>query len=107
MLGAFLGRAVIAMTAVRIGARGEPGKVTDLSVIRPPTDVMAITSLPHTPANHPVSGFPLRFHLSPPPATRGCHPPPEVGGFSYVVTRSRPYPAHIVPILHTRYSILS
>jgi hypothetical protein len=38
MLGAFLGRAVIAMTAVRIGARGEPGKVTDLSLsVRPRT----------------------------------------------------------------------
>jgi hypothetical protein len=45
MLGA-LGRAVIAMTAVRIGAHVEPGKVTDPFDIRPPTDVMAITSLP-------------------------------------------------------------
>ena len=47
MLGA-LGRAVIAMTVVRIGARVEPGKVTDPFDIRPPTDVMAITSLPQT-----------------------------------------------------------
>ena len=43
------------MTAVRIGAHDEPGKVTDLSDIRPPTVVMAITSIPHTPANHPAS----------------------------------------------------
>jgi hypothetical protein len=47
------------MTAVRIGAHVEPGKVADLSDVRPPTDVMAITSLPQAPANHPVPGFPL------------------------------------------------
>jgi hypothetical protein len=41
-----LSRAVIAMTDVRIGAHVEPGKVTDPFDIRPPTDVMAITSLP-------------------------------------------------------------
>ena len=46
MLAVASGRAVIAMTAVRIGAHDEPGKVTDLSDIRPPTVVMAITSLP-------------------------------------------------------------
>jgi len=34
------------MTAVRNGARDEPGKIPDLSDVRPPTDVMAITSLP-------------------------------------------------------------
>jgi len=34
------------MTAVRNGVRDEPGKVTDCSAIHPPTDVMAITSLP-------------------------------------------------------------
>jgi hypothetical protein len=34
------------MTAVRNGTRDEPGKVTDRSDVRPPTDVMAITSLP-------------------------------------------------------------
>ena len=71
--GGALGRAVIAMTAVRIGARIEPGKVSDLSDIRPPTDVMAITSLPHARANHPVSGFPLSAHprnLPPGAATR-------------------------------------
>ena len=71
-----MGRAVIAMTAVRIRARVEPGKVTGQSDIRPPTDVMAITSLPYVPTNHPVSGFPLSVYF-PPPATRGCHPPPE------------------------------
>ena len=42
-----MGRAVIAMTAVRIGSRYEAVKVTDLSNICPPTDVMAITSLPY------------------------------------------------------------
>jgi hypothetical protein len=46
MLGSVLGRAVIAMTAVRIRACDEAGKVIDLSDVRPPTDVMAITSLP-------------------------------------------------------------
>ena len=40
-----MGRAVIAMTAVRIRAWVRQGKVTDLSDIRPPTDVMAITSV--------------------------------------------------------------
>jgi hypothetical protein len=54
------------MTAVRIGTLVQEGKVTDLSDIRPPTDVMAITSLPHAPANHPVSGFPLSVHLGHP-----------------------------------------
>ena len=44
-----MGRAVIAITAVRVRPRVEPGKVTDLSDIRPPTDVMAITSLPRFP----------------------------------------------------------
>jgi hypothetical protein len=47
------------MTAVRIRACVVPGTVTDLYGIRPPTDVMAITSLPQTPANHPVSGSPM------------------------------------------------
>ena len=73
-----MGRAVIAMTAVRIGAHVEPGRVTDLSDLRPPTDVMAITSLPQVPAIYPVSGFPLSV-IPPRPATRGCHPPPENG----------------------------
>ena len=52
------------MTAVRIRTCLERGKVTDLSDLRPPTDVMAITSLPQVPANHPVSGFPLSVYLS-------------------------------------------
>jgi hypothetical protein len=34
------------MTAVRNSAYDEPGKVSDRSDVRPPTDVMAITSLP-------------------------------------------------------------
>jgi hypothetical protein len=68
MLGAFLGRAVITMTAVRIGAGGEPGKVTGYYKIRPPSVVMAITPLPHARAHHPISGFPL----SALPVT--CHP---------------------------------
>ncbi|MEI7652257.1 MAG: hypothetical protein WCJ96_09650 [Verrucomicrobiota bacterium] len=46
------------MTAVRIGACVEQGKVTDLSDICPPTDVMAITSLPQVPAIYLVSGLP-------------------------------------------------
>ena len=41
-----MGRAVIAMAAVRVRTCVEPGKVTDLSDLRPPTDVMAITPLP-------------------------------------------------------------
>jgi len=41
-----LGRAAIAMAAVLSATRVEPGKVTEHSKIRPPTDVMAITSLP-------------------------------------------------------------
>jgi hypothetical protein len=44
--GGALGRAVIAMTAVRIRTFVEQGMVTDPPDIRPPTDVMAITSLP-------------------------------------------------------------
>ena len=47
MLG-IMGRTVIAMIGVRIGARDEPGKATDHPDIRPPTDVMAITSLPYS-----------------------------------------------------------
>ncbi len=42
-----MGRAVIAMTAVRIGTLVQAGKVTNQTDIRPPTDVMAITSLPY------------------------------------------------------------
>ena len=37
------------MAAVRIRACVEPGKITNLSDLRPPTDVMAITSLPRFP----------------------------------------------------------
>ncbi len=44
--GSASGRAAIAMAAVRIGMYASVGKVTDRSNIRPPTDVMAITSLP-------------------------------------------------------------
>jgi hypothetical protein len=51
-----LGRAVIAMTAVRIGTLVQTGKVADLSDIRPPTDVMAITSLPYV---RPIIWFPV------------------------------------------------
>ena len=53
--GSVSGRAVIAMTAVRSRACIESGKVIDLFNLRPPTDVMAITSLPQAPANYPVS----------------------------------------------------
>jgi hypothetical protein len=62
------------MTAVRSRASVEPGEVTDLSDIRPPTDVMAITSLPMTPSQS--SGFLSPFdwlasrHLPPGAATR-------------------------------------
>ena len=42
------GRAAIAMAAVRHDTRGPPGTVFDHSIVRPPTDVMAITSLPKT-----------------------------------------------------------
>jgi hypothetical protein len=49
------------MAAVRRGMCDEPGKVSDHTDVRPPTDVMAITSLPNAPANHPVSGLPLSF----------------------------------------------
>ena len=69
MLWVCLGRAVIAMTAVRVRTCVERGKVADLSDVRPSTDVMAITSLPLAPANHPVSGSPLSVIF---PAT--CHP---------------------------------
>ena len=41
-----LGRAAIAMAAVRIRACHEPGEIFDRSKLCPPTDVMAITSLP-------------------------------------------------------------
>ncbi len=41
-----MGRAVIAMTAVRRRAFHDPGKVIVHFDVRPPTDVMAITSLP-------------------------------------------------------------
>ena len=41
-----MGRAAIAMAAVRPSVCAEPGKVTDHDHGRPPTDVMAITSLP-------------------------------------------------------------
>ena len=48
-----MGRAVIAMTAVRRGVAVEPGKTTGRSVGCPPTDVMAITSLPqYTATSH-------------------------------------------------------
>ena len=40
-----------------------------------------------TPANHPVSGSPLsEASAFPPPATRGCHLPPEMFSYPY------PYP---------------
>ena len=41
-----MGRAAIAMAAVRLGTCAEPGKITGHRDLRPPTDVMVITSLP-------------------------------------------------------------
>ena len=41
-----MGRAAIAMAAVRRGTCDESGGISDRSKLRPPTDVMAITSLP-------------------------------------------------------------
>jgi hypothetical protein len=64
------------MTAVRIGAHVEPGKVTDPFDIRPPTDVMAITSLPHTPPFIPHHlSFLSTAHISPifHPSSVICH----------------------------------
>ena len=43
--------------------------------------------------------FPVTRHQGLPPAM-------EAERYNYVVTRSRPYPAHTVPILYTQYSIL-
>ncbi len=40
------GRPGIAMTAVRRRACAEPGEITGSDEVRPPTDVMVITSLP-------------------------------------------------------------
>ena len=40
------GRPGIAMTAVRRRACAEPGEITGSDEVRPPTDVMSITSLP-------------------------------------------------------------
>jgi hypothetical protein len=57
------------MTAVRIRAYDEAGKVTDLSDIGPSTDVMAITSLPMAPSQSSGCRSPLERLL---PAT--CHP---------------------------------
>ena len=53
-----MGRTVIAMTAVRIGTLVQAGKVTDQPDIRPPTDVMAITSLPYA---SPIIRSPVSF----------------------------------------------
>ena len=54
------------MAAVRKDTCVSPGKVTDHSDIRPPTDVMAITSLPKDPSR--LSG--LRFPFERPTANR-------------------------------------
>ena len=53
-----LGRAAIAMAAVRRGACGEPGRVSDPSGIRPPTD--ATQSRPY-----PGTQVPIWFPVSP------------------------------------------
>ena len=47
-----MGRAAIAMAAVRIRACHEPGEIFDRSKLCPPTDVMAITSLPEAERKH-------------------------------------------------------
>jgi len=52
------------MAAVRRGACGEPGRLFGHSNVRPPTDVMAITSLPRD------SRRPATRHPGLPPATR-------------------------------------
>ena len=57
-LRGIMGRAVIAMTAVRIGSLVQAGKVTDQPDIRPPTDVIAITSLPYA---RPIIRSPVSF----------------------------------------------
>ena len=43
-----IGRAAIAIAAIRHGTRVVTGRLFDRSHLRPPTDVMAITSLPKT-----------------------------------------------------------
>ena len=52
-----LGRAVITMAAVRRGVLVEPDKATDHYGVGPPTDVMAITSLPRD-SRRPATGHP-------------------------------------------------
>ena len=68
-----MGRAVIAMTAVRRGTCVEPGKVTDHPDIRPPTDVMAITSLPQDSSAtcHPYLNLETRTRY---PTAETCDP---------------------------------
>jgi hypothetical protein len=41
-----MGRAAIAMAAVRVGAKASPGSINGQAKVRPPTDAMVITSLP-------------------------------------------------------------
>ena len=53
------------MTAVRSCKCVEPGKVTDHSNLRPPTDVMVITSLPQTPQTIIRSPVALCFYVFP------------------------------------------
>jgi hypothetical protein len=50
------------MAAVRRGMRVEPGKLSERSSVRPPTDVMAITSLPEALGQHAVLTLPQGMH---------------------------------------------
>ena len=60
-----MGRAAIAMAAVRRIAYAEPGKITDHPEVRPPTAVMAITALPRGRlCRDAVPTLPLASHLS-------------------------------------------
>jgi hypothetical protein len=74
------------MTAVRIRACDQAGKVIDLSDVRPPTDVMAITSLPYAPSQSSGLRFSFEwFSAYPPTAIR---PPYLLLGAATSVTKT-------------------
>ena len=82
------------MAAVRNATREEPGKITGRFHVRPPTDVMAITSLPKTP---PILDTP--YSILPAPPCPPCSMQPSVIDSVIHLGSVIPTPMKTLPLL--------
>jgi hypothetical protein len=68
------------MADVRIGTCVKPGRLIDHSHLTPPTDATQWRPYPETDGCDVIASLP-----EPSPATRGCHPPPEIMPFTFAL----------------------